>query len=226
MLAQLDRSVHILYYYQMPSPEIILLAGAPGSGKSSIADRFVELGLVEGSQHLDIGDLKRSIESGERPSAYAELLKQKEHPDRVTGAAPSAAMTGIMEEFILERPDGLTIVGGFPRYMDRVAPFKESMVHIGANVLALCVVELSDESILRERLSNRAERAGQKLKDPVARLRDHNENIVPTLEVLAQDYPRHSLDGTLSLDTNARALLDIYQLYSRQAGPTDAELKI
>jgi hypothetical protein len=75
-------------------------------------------------------------------------------------------------------------------------------------------------------LSNRAERAGQKLKDPVARLRDHNENIVPTLEVLAQDYPRHSLDGTLSLDTNARALLDIYQLYSRQAGPTDAELKI
>lgn len=200
----------------MTLPEIILLAGAPGSGKSSIADRFVELSLVESSQHLDIGRLKRSIEVGHRQSAYAEMLREKEHLDRTTGAAPSAALTGIMEEFILECPDGLTIVGGFPRYIDRVMPFKESMLRIGANVLALCVVEV-DKPTLIERLTKRPERPGQKLKDPLERLKDHSDNIVPTLEILAQDYPLHTLDGTLPIDTNAYVILGIYQHYSRKA---------
>ena len=131
----------------MKNTEIILLGGAPGSGKSSIAKRVVERNTPQGIRHLSIGDLKRSIVAGEIPSAFAELLQQREHPDRKTGAAPSEAMTGIMEEFILAQPENLTIVDGFPRYMDRVVPFKESMHKIGANVLALCVVKV-DESIL------------------------------------------------------------------------------
>jgi adenylate kinase len=197
----------------MASPEILLLGGAPGSGKSSIAKRFVELGKPEGARHLSIGDLKRSIVAGEIPSAFAEMLQQREHPDRKTGAAPSEAMTGIMEEFILARPDGLAIVDGFPRYMDRVAPFKESMAKIGANVLALCVVEI-DEAVLIERLGGRAERSGQKIKDPLERLADHRDNVMPTLEVLAADHPSYTLDGALPLDVNAAELLTIYERHT------------
>lgn len=197
----------------MASPEIILLGGAPGSGKSSIGEKLVELGTPQGVRHLAIGDLKRDITSGKVPSVYAEKLQQREHPGRKTGAAPSEAMTGIMEEFILLNPNGLTIVDGFPRYMDRVVPFKESMQRIGADVLAFVEVQVP-ELILIERLQERAARPGQKIQDPNERLVDHRDNIVPTLEALALDYPHYYLDGTLPLDVNASELSIIYEQHT------------
>ncbi|MDB5184763.1 MAG: adenylate kinase [Candidatus Saccharibacteria bacterium] len=193
----------------MANPEIILLGGAPGSGKSTIGKRVVKKNFPEGVRHLAIGDLKRDIVAGKVPSAYAEMLQQREHPDRKTGAAPSEAMTGIMEEFILARPGGLTIVDGFPRYMDRVKPFQESMQRIGAEVLALVTVEVP-EVVLIERLTDRPTRPGQKIQDPLERLADHRDNIVPTLEALAVDYEHHELDGTLPIDFNADYLGRIY----------------
>ena len=162
---------------------------------------------------MAIGDLKRDIVDGWIPSAYAEMLREREHPDRKTGAAPSEAMTGIMEEFILRNPDGLTIVDGFPRYMDRVAPFRESMARIGANVLALAIIEV-DEMVLIERLARREVRRGQKIQSPAERLADHRDNVVPTLETLALDYPTYKLDGALSIDANANELFAIYDRHS------------
>jgi adenylate kinase len=190
-------------------PELILLAGPPGSGKSSIGKKFIELGTPSGARHLSIGDLKRAITAGEAPSKYADVLQSKEYPGRKSGAAPSEAMIGIMEEFIVSQPGMLTLIDGFPRYMDRIVPFRESVKRIGASVLALCVVEV-DEEILVQRLSSRQSRSGQKIQDPMERLVDHNEHIVPTLETLAQEYPTYRLDGELPIEANARVLQTIY----------------
>lgn len=190
-----------------------MLGGAPGSGKSSIGRHFVSQGKPTGARHLAIGDLKRDITAGKVPSTYTELLHQAAHPDRKTGAAPSAAMIGIMEEFILANPNSLTVIDGFPRYMDRVEPFKKSIGHIAANVLALVVVE-ADEELLLERLASREARPGQRMQDPVERLAGHRANILPTLTVLAQDYPTYTLDGAAPLDVNAGQLLTIYERHS------------
>jgi adenylate kinase family enzyme len=144
------------------------------------------------------------------------MLQQTAHPDRKTGAAPSEAMTGIMEEFILAQPNGLTIVDGFPRYMDRVMPFRESMQRIGANVLALVIVDV-DEKVLLERLTGRTTRVGQKVQNPAERLADHRDNIIPTLDALALDYPTYVLDGALAIEESATALLGIYQQHTTRA---------
>ena len=194
----------------MNTPEIILLGGAPGSGKSSIGRHFVSLGKPMNARHLAIGDLKRDITAGKVPSAYTNLLRQPAHPDRKSGAAHSEAMTGIIREFILADPNGLIIVDGFPRYMDRVAPFKESMQRIGAKVLALVVVDVNEELLLK-RLASRESRPGQKIQDPAERLADHRDNVCPTLDVLADVYPTYSLDGSLPLDDNTRTLLTIFK---------------
>jgi len=195
------------------SVEVLLLAGAPGSGKSTIAKQFVSMELLsKGAQHLSIGDLKRSVVSGERPSRWAELLQQKAHPDRKTGAAPSKAMTGIMEEFILDNPEALTIIDGFPRYTDRIEPFKASMINIGANVLGLSVVQ-TDEPVLRERLAVRAPRHDQELGSAEfvdERLADHRDNILPTIARLSEAYPTLFLDGSIEPEINAALLLDFY----------------
>ena len=200
----------------MQSPEIILLAGAPGSGKSSIGKLMISQNKPIGVRHLAIGDLKRDITSGKIPSAYAEMLQQSAHPDRKTGAAPSEAMTGIMEEFLLDKPETLTILDGFPRYMDRLLPFKESMARMGARVLALAVVEV-DENVLLERLTLRAVRPGQKVQDPVERLTDHHDNIMPTIAALGLEYPAYVLDGALPLTENAKAMVDIYTHHTNQS---------
>jgi tRNA uridine 5-carbamoylmethylation protein Kti12 len=48
----------------MQSPEIILLAGAPGSGKSTIGKHLEAASTPADVRHLAIGDLKRDITSG------------------------------------------------------------------------------------------------------------------------------------------------------------------
>lgn len=195
--------------------EILLLGGAPGSGKSTIAQRLIELDLIPNARHLSIGDLKRSITNGDTPSAYAEMLQQKAHPDRKTGASPSEAMTGIMEEFILAKPDSLVLLDGFPRYMDRVEPFKQSVKKIGASVIGLCVVTIEDELAI-ERLEARQEREGQKLKDPQQRLADHYDNVIPVLELMSQDYRSFRLDGSRGLNDNASEIARIYESATQQ----------
>jgi adenylate kinase family enzyme len=199
--------------------EALLLAGSPGSGKSSIAKRFIEFNLVDGARHLSIGDLKRSITSGERPSVYADTLRDKLPPNPRTGTAPTSSMIGIMEEFISEDPHGLVIIDGFPRYADRVEPFKASMQKLGTQVLALCIVKTSD-NVVRERLRNRPHRKNQAL-DGVdfieQRLVDHYENIVPTLEALSRSYPTYYINGSQSLDRNAYSLFEVYRAHHSEA---------
>jgi adenylate kinase family enzyme len=111
------------------SPEILLLAGAPWSGKSTLAQAVIELGSPRDIRHVSAGNLKRSIVAGKTPSRYAAELQSGKNVERKIGTdlgefgtgipdtliPKTDLMTGIIEEFIDEHPDGLTIVDGFPR---------------------------------------------------------------------------------------------------------------
>ncbi len=80
--------------------------------------------------------------------------------------------------------------------------------------MALCVVEGVDDETLGQRSTERPARRSQEL-NVEQRLADYRDNIVPTLDVLAEAYPRYSLDGTLAIDANAAKLFAIYERHSQ-----------
>ncbi|HYH75448.1 MAG TPA: nucleoside monophosphate kinase [Candidatus Saccharimonadales bacterium] len=192
--------------------ELLLLGGAPGSGKSTIAKQFVANEYVPGARHLSVGERKRAILRGEVASRYKEALSQKAYHDRISGTVGHGAMIGMVEEYIEQEPDGLVVLDGFPRYRDRVDSFRQSIDRLGARVLGLCIVEVP-EHILRERLVARPVRSEQAASDPTRideRLADHYHHIVPTLDMLSARYPSCTLDGTEPPAVNAAVLRTMY----------------
>jgi adenylate kinase family enzyme len=192
-------------------PRILLLAGPPFSGKSSIAAAFVAAAGPGRARHLSVGDLKRSIVSGETPSRYRDLLQVKRHPERASGAAPSEAILGIIREFMEAQPAALTVMDGFPRYEDRLGPFQELLDETRAQVIGLAIVEVSRpelESRGRDRPARKLQELGGD-KDVAPRLDDHDLRIKPTLAILAQSHPTWALDGTASPQENAQRLMGL-----------------
>jgi adenylate kinase family enzyme len=198
----------------MSSPELLLLGGPPWSGKTSIAKSAVDQKQDKDYGHLSIGDLKRSITSGERESKFKDLLEQRTNLSKYHAVINKDAVLGIFEEYLEEHGNSLTIVDGFPRYPDRLAPFKTSVKKMGAKVIAFCEVKI-ERAVLLER--SKIPRPGRPLPSDLEveqRLADHYEVVAPTLLQLCENYPRYNLDGNLPVQINAEKLLNICEMNS------------
>jgi adenylate kinase family enzyme len=193
----------------MSSPELLLLGGPPWSGKTSIAKCAVRLERGEQYGHLSIGDFKRSIVSGERESMYKSQLQERTALYEHHAVVKSDAIIGIFEEYLEQCDEALTIVDGFPRYPDRLVPFRSTIKRMGATVIAFCEVKVEKAVILERSMQPRHGRDAPSLQEVEKRLADHNEAIIPTLNILARDYNYHPLDGSLPIEENAEKILNI-----------------
>lgn len=101
----------------------------------------------------------------------------------------------------------------FPRFPDRLHGFKKSVKHIGARVLAVCHLDVSDDVVFERSEGEGREQRYADVDEGQAfieeRLRRFREETLPTMSALALDYPFYRLDGTHSIESNTAELIDI-----------------
>lgn len=114
-------------------------------------------------------------------------------------------MSVFQEQVEANHQANLIIANGVPRYHERLPAFREVVRALQAHVLAVCLIDISDETA-RERSASRA-RPGD---DFETRLAGYYAETEPVIDALASEYPYVLLDGTLDPTRNAQRLLDVY----------------
>ncbi len=193
----------------MQSTRLLLLGGPPWAGKTSLANYVKKMSKDAKISHLSIGDRKRQIEAGKVESKYKEGLKKRTSKYKYHNVVSKDAMIGIFEEFVSEHKGELIIVDGFPRYPDRIEPFKTSLRNLEAQVVAFCKLEVDEPTLRLRSKQPRPDRPVMREEEIDARLADYYETIEPTLDKLADLYPPYILDASLPLEDNAKVIISL-----------------
>lgn len=194
----------------MSRPEVMLVAGGPYSGKSSVAARFAAGDRTGSIRHLSMGDHVRGIIAGDIESDYADALSNElEDLKRHIPAAHSTTL-GVFHEYMAANESAaLVVVDGHPRAADKAA-----LREVGA--IAVCRFDISDaEAIARSQA--REQRFEDVPEDETAvqkRLKRYQESTLPVLEALALEFPLYVLDGVRPIDEGVASLQKIYEAHS------------
>jgi adenylate kinase family enzyme len=195
------------------SKELILVAGKPGSGKTTAAKTASE--ILGDTYYFSIGDELRAIGLEGRPSRLSAEIAQ--YTDELRNHLPLPAHLAhlVLEECVLSSSDTLIIVDGYPQYQDRLPAFEATLGGLSARVLVVCEIDVNDD-IARSRLRNRKDRIEDLTEDAAfidKRLVGYQRNAIPTIEQLAQQYPLRKVDGLSSRQEVANKLVQTITEY-------------
>jgi adenylate kinase len=125
----------------------LILLGAPGAGKGTVAKRLTEL---DGSVQISTGDILRGA-----VAAGTELGKQAEAYMKAGDLVPDGLIMGIMEERLQEADctNGF-LLDGFPRTIPQAEALKELLKKIGVSLDFAVEIDVPREVIL-DRLTTR-----------------------------------------------------------------------
>jgi adenylate kinase len=123
----------------------IILFGAPGAGKGTLAERLVEeLGLI----HISTGDIfRREI------ADKTELGKKISAIVKGGGLVPDELVTDVVTGSIKNADKGF-LFDGFPRTLPQAEGLDKFFAHTDRKITAVVFIDLNEEEILR-RLSLR-----------------------------------------------------------------------
>ncbi len=128
--------------------DIVILLGAPGSGKGTVCARVAE---ATGYRHLSTGDqLREAVKSGTAVGREAQPYIERGDlvPDDVMIRIVTAAMTR-------EPPDRRRFVlDGFPRTVDQARLLKENLAAEGGRIRVVILLE-APRDVLIQRLAGR-----------------------------------------------------------------------
>lgn len=125
----------------------LILLGAPGAGKGTVAKQLTEL---DGSVQISTGDILRAaVQEG------SELGKQAEAYMKAGDLVPDELIMGIMEER-LQQPDAETgfLLDGFPRTIAQAEALKDLLARLGLELDAVVNIDVPRDVIL-DRLTTR-----------------------------------------------------------------------
>jgi adenylate kinase len=125
----------------------LILLGAPGAGKGTVAKRLTEL---DGSVQISTGDILRGA-----VAAGTELGQQAEAFMKAGDLVPDDLIMGIMEQR-LQEPDCANgfLLDGFPRTIPQAEALKELLAKIGVSLDFAVEIDVPRDVIL-DRLTTR-----------------------------------------------------------------------
>jgi len=166
--------------------EIIVLHGAPGSGKTTLAQKFTEMHPNDVS-HISIGNHLRMIRTREVESNFKENIDAQADALAQSEPLDHQVVTSVVFEFIQQCPSMATVlIDGFPRFVEQLPLFWQS-IELG-NHLCLGLILLNiTESTCISRLTNRGARRGEReVNTDFAqwRFQEYEKQTFPTIATL------------------------------------------
>lgn len=127
--------------------EVVILLGAPGSGKGTLA---TELAKVPGIAHLSTGDLLRGAVKAGTPAG----IEAKEYMES-GNLVPDALIARMVGDYFLGNPSLSTVLlDGFPRNVAQAEILSELLKGNGIVLRCALLLDVSDDVVVR-RISGR-----------------------------------------------------------------------
>lgn len=192
--------------------ELYLIHGKPGSGKTT-ASKMAAKKLGD-AYHFSIGAELRARALDNKPSQYSDNLKPYAENLRQSLPIPPEIVALVFQECVASSPYETIIVDGYPQYPDRLPAFEATLKSVTAEVLAICLVDVSDD-IARQRMGGREQRTAGVIEDGAyisKRLEGYEANLIPTIEALSHDYPITIIDGMQAPEAVANDLVRVIEM--------------
>ncbi|MDR2582629.1 MAG: nucleoside monophosphate kinase [Fibromonadaceae bacterium] len=198
----------------MSNISAFLIFGAPGSGKGTVGAKLAN--VTTGIKHLSTGDIFRGLspasENGKLFASYANAGKLV--PDEVTIQIFSRYVGGLIDTNKFDPAKQSFLLDGIPRTVEQAKLIKNTV-----NVKHIFVLEISDHSVIIERLLKRASIEGRKddIHESVVRARI-NEYETKTAAVLSIYDPSiiTKINGAQTPDEVFRDVLNDYIIRQKQ----------
>ena len=192
-----------------------MVGGKPGSGKSTATKLAAE--LIGNIYYFSMGDEIRARGLDGKASIYKDELELLAEDLRQSKPVPAHLASGVFEECIEQSPYDRILVDGYPQHYNRLPGFNESLEKVGGKVLAVFKIDVDDQTA-SQRLKTRTKRFVEVGENDDAyidhRLKQYRENIAPALDILAEQYPMHVIDGARKPEGVAKSIVDLVGQYT------------
>ena len=185
--------------------DIVILLGAPGSGKGTVAARLVA--SDPSLMHVSSGDLlrgavSRGTEAGREAKAFMDAGK----------LVPDALIARMIADVVASAPAGATmLLDGFPRNLAQADILDATAASAGAKIRAAVMLDVPDE-IIFDRIAGR-------LTCPKCKAGYHAKNLPPKKEGVCD---KCGAALAVRKDDNPETVKDRLAVYHSQTEPLAA----
>ncbi len=190
--------------YYIPNMNIVILLGAPGSGKGTVAAALAS--ADERLKHVSSGDLLRgAVAKGTPAGVEAKAFMERGQ------LVPDALIARMIKDVVAETEGDVTmLLDGFPRNLAQAGILEE----MGAPVRSVVLIDVPDE-IIQDRIAGRRTcpkcKAGYHVKNLPPKVEGVCDRCGAALEIRKDDNPETVKDRLAVYHADTEPLVEFYR---------------